>query len=59
MRFGEKLIYKTGVEPYMQSLAKRGSSWTWYVLIIVIVTLVVAVMFFVILKDRIGGLVHL
>ena len=37
-------------------LNKKGSSWVWKVLISIITTIVVAIIFFVILKQRIGGL---
>ena len=59
--FGEKLIYKAHMGEYMSKkrLSKRGTSQIWKTLIIVIVTLIVGILFFVILKDRIGGLLHL
>jgi len=37
---------------------RAGSKELWRNLIFIIITLIVGILFFVILKDRIGGLLH-
>ena len=61
IQFDEKLIYKANMEQYMtkKRLNKRGNSWVWTVLIALVTTIAVGIIFFVILKDRLGGLFHL
>ena len=41
------------------SFGKRGEIGIWKAIMIMIIILIVAVLFFIILKDRIGGLLHL
>jgi len=39
---------------------KRGfAEWVWEVIIVLVITIVAAILFFFIFKERIGGLLHL
>lgn len=54
----EKLIYKADVGQYML-MGKKGDNRAVWVIIIIVVTVLACVLFFWILNDRIGGLLHL
>lgn len=43
----------------VKGFGKRGFDWLWNIVMVLIITLAVAILFFIILKDRVGGLLHL